>query len=1544
MALTEPPDGGSAVRAAAQDGVRRAVAEGSGRAGQRWAGPLAAAAGVAAAACAPVAWPLLTGGASADPTALTAAFAQLGGVGGGLLAEVVIRAWDRLRRDRETGGGESQLRDALADELREALASSAGVRAEVAAVLRKMDAVQVALTATVRTDIEESGERIQDALTTGLRDLGLRFSEFGWLLADVDDQVAAIAEAQAELMAGNRAVQESQQRMMLRMTLLQMTLQRQEIRSAYAAGDSLGLVGSATRLSTEGEHAAALVAAGSPSNSECPYPGLSAFQPEDANRFFGRDELTADLVTRLAGLMSRSGPLMVIGPSGSGKSSLLRAGLLPAIAVGALPAAGSVSWPLELMTPGARPLLELATRIAVLAGIPAGALHADLRTDPSRISEAIGQGLLVHARRQAQLSGRTPVPGATLAEADDTHPSGLLRSPRLILIVDQFEEVFTECADERERRAFVRALRAAAALPYDGSELPRRAASRDVAALVIVGMRADFYARCAADPDLAAYLKADQILVGPMTSEGLRAAIEGPAAQTGLAVDDGLTEVLLADLGLQVLSATLPDSAPERAEGAGGAPAAATGSYQACLLPLLAYALQQTWQNREGRRLTVSGYQASGGINGAVARAAEEVYERLSSEGRQAARRLLLRLVNPGEDSADTRRRVPVAELTRTGGDADFPDSSQAATVREVLADLVQARLLTGDTSADDTNTVEITHEALLWAWPRLREWLGQDRAGRRTHRDVTNAARAWRQNNYEKSHLFTGTRLAVALDWAADHQDDLNSDERTFLATCQQRRSRATLLRRGAAVTLTVLILLVAGTVAYALHNRSRAAGERIQSIANHAAAEAAQLRDTNPSLAAQLELVANRLDTTPDSTSQLLRAASTPLADLLAGKAGPVASVAYSPDGHTLAVGTADSKVQLWNVANPAHATQIGQPLTGPANGVNSVAFSPASHILAAAGGDGKVWLWDVTDPARARPARQLPTDPNGGVESVAFSPDGHTLAAGTTDGTVRLWNVANGTEITQIGRDLTVGTDNPVSSLAFSPHTHILAAGTTNSGAVWLWQIHGLAGGSPIGQPLSVGADGIVDSVAFSPDGQTLAAGTGASTIWLWDVNDLAQITPFGQPLTGAAGNVTSLAFSKHDHILAAGTGNEAVWLWNVTNPGAVSPIGQPLTGAAGTVTSVAFSPDGPTLAAGSSNQTIQLWNLPPTTLTGPIGPISSVAFGPGGHTLAAGSGDTEVWLWKATSAGRVIPIGQAWTGTTDGVSSVALSPDSHTLAAGNYGGLVRLWNLPPTTVTGTIGPTRYLLNGPGGPIYALTFSPDRHILAAGTAYRGIQLWNVSAPAPTPDGVPLAAPGSSVVFSPHGSILITAGSGRVRLWNVANPVHPTPIGRPLNADNVNTVTDSPDGHVLAVGTANGTVQLWNVADPAHSTPIGHPLTGPADGVNSVAFSPDSHTLAAAGGDGTVWLWNVTDPAHATPIGEPLTGPSSFSVSSVAFSPDGRTLAAGSSDDTVRIWDLNVQDAVDRICATTSGNLTSQQWSRYLSQLPYNPPCPQS
>ncbi len=511
MTLAEPP---AELRRQAQDSVRESVASAAapGRACRGWVVPLAASAAVVAAACAPVVWPLLAAGGGA--AAVAAAFGQVGGVGGGLLTEAVVRAWDRLRSRGQPSAGPNDLRDALAKELEAGLtldtAGAAALRAEVAGVLRGVDAVRVALTATV----QESAAGVREVLVRGLRELGEEFTEFGWVLDEVNRQLTVIAEDVARTAATTREVADNQQQ-----TLVELALLRQEARTAFRSRPDRPDVADLAGPPADEERAAALDAAGVPLSTDCPYLGLAAFQPEDAGRFYGRAQLTAELVTRAGEQLARPGLLMVLGPSGSGKSSLLRAGLLPAVAAGALPASGSWAWPRDLMTPGRRPLLELAARIGSLAGVPAGALEADLRTDPARVTGAIRQALLTHARRQAGLT-RTAGDAVT--------------GPRLVLIVDQFEEVFTDCADEPERRAFIQAVSAAAG----------------PAALVVLGMRADFYARCTAFPELVVPLQDRQVLVGPVDEAGLREAIERPAAGAGLVVDAALVEVLLADLGL----------------------------------------------------------------------------------------------------------------------------------------------------------------------------------------------------------------------------------------------------------------------------------------------------------------------------------------------------------------------------------------------------------------------------------------------------------------------------------------------------------------------------------------------------------------------------------------------------------------------------------------------------------------------------------------------------------------------------------------------------------------------------------------------------------------------------------------------------------------------------------------------------------------------------------------------------------------------------------------------------------------------------------
>ncbi len=1220
----------------------------------------------------------------------------------------------------------------------------------------------------------------------------------------------------------------------------------------------------------------------------CPYPGLAAFTAEQAGLFFGRDHLTSDLLGRLNAHLTEGGPVMVVGDSGAGKSSLLRAGLLHRVSAGGLTPPGSHRWPLIVFTPGAHPMREAAT--ALLTARPenhGGMPCSTFSPDPADLDDLLRQAV-------------------------DTADSQARPTARAVIVVDQFEELFTLCDSEPERVAFVSWLWRIASRDAPGGPL----------ALVACGLRADFYGECARYPQIRQALMADQVLVGPMSTGELLEAIVYPARAAGLDVEPGLAEILLRDLGIAA-----PDDA-----GAG-----VGSNYDAGRLPLLAHALQAAWQQRHGSLLTVDGYQATGGIRHALAATAERAFSQLDSVAQQDARTVFLRLVRIGDIGEDTRLRVSRESLLRCGSK---PDVAQA-----VLGAFTCCRLLTQHRAA-----VEITHEALIRGWPRLRQWIDQDRAGHLVRQDLSEASSAWDDARQDPATLYRGGVLEAAQAWADSHQMDITPVMHEFLAASRHFQRRAAARRRAAITAVAVLTAAsaITGGVAFKIHGDAVAAHNA--AIISQVTTEAGQLTATDPSLAAQLDLVANQAAPAPANMIRLVNAAASPLSSTLGGPTTPVYTAAFSPDAHMLAAGTGDGSVWLWNTSDPAQPVRLGQRLADPPGPVSSVAFSPNGRMLAAISSDSSVCLWDIADlnhPDRIRPPSYNgdQTVPSGWV---GFSPNGRTLAAADGDGQIWLWNTSDPAHPAQLDQPLT-GPKNPVTSAAFSLDGHTFAA--VGDGQIWLWNTSDPAHPAQFAQRL-IDPGSAAWSVAFSPDGHTLAAGDGDGGVWLWNIANPLRPARLGSAHASPASAASSVTFSPDGHTLAAGDGDGKIWLWNIANPLRPTQLGSPLAGPARAVSSVTFSQDERTLAASDSTLTVQLWNLPSSVMTGPANAVSSVAFSPGSRTLAAGDGDGKIWLWNTSDPGR---RDRVLTGPGNSVSSVAFRPDGRTLAAGDGDGKIWLWNTSDPAHPSLLN---QLLIESGGTAWSVAFSPDGRTLAAGDGGGQIWLLNTADPGrPTPVGEPLAnGPGNSdlgaaasqVAFSPDRRTVAiggTDGNGAgAWLWDIARPANPARLRHPLAspASTAMSAAFSPDGRVLAIGGSDGNsgeVWLVNTADPANPVSLGFPLTGPAGFVSSVAFSPNGRTLAAGANDGSVWLWNTADPANPAALGS-LTG-SASDVSSVAFSPDGRTLAAGTGGGSIWLWDLDIDNAIQSVCTATGAPLTPAEWKQYIPQLPYYPPC---
>ncbi|MEU1936590.1 helix-turn-helix domain-containing protein [Streptomyces coeruleorubidus] len=1147
-------------------------------------------------------------------------------------------------------------------------------------------------------------------------------------------------------------------------------------------------------------------------DERAPYRGLARFEPDDSDLFFGREALARDLL-RLARAHRFAA---VFGPSGSGKSSLLRAGLIPLLREG--PGAGRPAV-VRVLTPGERP---------------------------------------------AHTHGRALVPQD--GEQDTW------------VIIDQFEELFTLCHDREERDRFLGLLLGA-----------REPESR---LRVVVAVRGDFYGHCAEHRELAEAVSHANLLVGPMSGDELREAVTGPATTAGLNVERVLTARII--------------------EEAGDQPGA---------LPMLSHALLETWRRRRGRTLTLAAYEEAGGVRGAIAATAEQVYGDLDEGQARTARRILLRLIAPGDRTADTRRPASRSELGT--GELD------------VLERLAAARLVTLD-----GDTVELAHEALITGWPRLAGWIEESRDRLRAQRILGEAARAWEELDRDPGALFRGSRLERAEELFGrqrekDDTDDLTRLERAFLTASAAARdaerdagTRAARRTRALAVGLCVFLVLAltAGLVAW---QRDRVGEEEAaKATARRLATVAESLRATDPRTASLLGAAAWRIAPLTESRSALLGALAQPERDAFTDpQTGQDVRRFLTDQGRTL-LRADGARVTAWNVAEHRRTAAYHLPDDAEATGVG-----PDGRSLVLTGADSDT-LWNLPE---GRSVADL-----GDAELGATAPDGDAYLIQPFDGPGRaqVRRTENGKVLftTGVSRSITtaaLGQGGRVAALCPAegpPQVWDTVRGRQLPGA---WQ---KADNTVCGT--GSGADGGDRLLRLSADGRRLASihGTAAT---VWDVGSGRVVADF------ASGGTTGFAQAdlSPDGEFLATTDDQEIAVWQLASGGGQA-FHRPLAGAE--VTGLTWTPDhGRRVLRYLDRATVHTFDLTDRLAAHwQSTPADATLLGSDGTTLATATRSGHGYRFEllSTSTGAVLArstLGPLPSDTGDETPRLAFSPDGRTLAVADTtssGGSLRLrftvWDVRTHMVR-----TSFTTSGAADrPVSALALGTDGHtLLAVRSAGDGeaAEVWDTRTHRVSRTLRGLF--GQGVAVRPDGRLLVGSAdqyadvpSGKVTGWALAD-------GREVTA-----LAFSPDGARLAVGDTTGHVTLWD-GDLRHTTGV---LTGTADtapssrteAVGALAFSSDGGTLAVGGAGGTLRLW---DTAGQRLLGGDLPT-SGDEVRSLAFGGNDGMLYATGPNVLLQRRPIAPDAAVRAICEHAGGGLTRAQWRRYVPDAPYRQVCP--
>lgn len=1136
------------------------------------------------------------------------------------------------------------------------------------------------------------------------------------------------------------------------------------------------------------------------------------------------------LVGELAARTVAMGLLGVVGPSGGGKSSVVMAGLVPSLAAGLLP--GSERWGHVILRPGEHPVDALDTALA-----------------------SGGQG------------------------------------ERLVLVVDQFEEVFSTTADESERAAFVDRL-VELARDYERC-------------VVVVTIRADYTGHCAAYPELADLLASNLMLVGPMTPDELRRAIELPARRVGLRVESALVDALV----------------DEVAEEPGG-------------LPLLSTALVELWQARDGGWLRLEAHERTGGVRGAVTRLAETSFGRLEGEERESARAVLLRLVGQGDGDAAVRRRVPVSEFDRT------------PSVEAVLNTFTRDRLLT---AADDT--VEVAHEALIREWPRLRGWLEDDVRGREIRAHITQAARQWDERDRDLAELYRGTRLSITLDWAARHGRELNELEREFLSrsreaseqeAVKQRRTNRRLRGLLVGTAIFLVVALLAGALALVQRGRARDAQTAAEAQALRSDAErlgTLAVTETDLSRSLLLAVASVKLQELPETRGALLAALQrNPAAfRVIRPSRTAVSALAVSPDGRLLASGDSAGAVHFldlrtWKARGPTVRLDASVSLQG-------MTFSPDGRTLAVVTATGTTSKLNLVDVA-SRAVRLIGSWPSLVLEGplrlmrVAFSPDGKRIAIGVaTDSPapgpvasarLLLLDAENGRVVWE--RSYPVRPGQQEAEVTFTRRGVLVTSASQGETILWNATTGRILRRFPIGGPLSLSPDGHLVALGQNNDNPADPSGSLA-------VLDLRTGRHRSLEALPVNAWITSVAFTPDGTSILGRSFDGGVRVWDVASGSIVHTFSAQASGM-----NVVVVPSGRTALAGGEDGSVVAWDLSGRERLGRAfrwnAPDMACPFAPcqaineQSTLMATAQADGTIALLDLRSL-RLIDTLPARNGSA--TYALSFLPDGRTLATGGTNGNVIFWDVRTRSVVRTL----HLSD----PVWRVSVSPDGKLLATQTQGQEDSDSTVEVRDLATEellysrGARYGAGG--VYFSPDGRALAALGccepGSTVEVWDARSGAD---LFSPRLDGHVDSIAFSADGRVLGAGTGDGQVVLWDSRDGKQ---LGSPIQMAIGTVYTIGFSPDGRLLVAGSSDQTTTLLDLRS---RKPLGNAFPNEQA-AITVPTFEPNGdlfiNYLSSGEE------WPMDLRTWERFACQVAGRDLTRAEWKDVLPDRPYHHVCPQ-